>query len=162
MMRWLLEIEKEKDFEDQVVEFCARTTNNSFGDFVSFFSERNVKVRCLNKLVQGRTKAAGYHSAANVDEISKRINDKVNAEIANFAATFEAAFDAGALDANAVAAQAGNNERDSRQRSGQTHLFPRSGQGRKYAGRGRRTQALRELWQAPQAAQREVLGTGRQ
>ena len=110
MMMWLLEIEKEKNFKDQVVEFCARTTSNSFDNFVSFFSERNIEVRRLNKLVQGRAKAAGYHSAANVDDINKRTNDKVDAEMANFAAILEAALDAGALNADAVAAQAGNNK----------------------------------------------------
>ena len=95
MVMWLLEIEKEKDYEDQVVEFRARTTNDGFDDFVSFFSERNVKVRRLNKFVQGRTKAAEYHSATNVDKINKCINDKVDAEMANFAAAFEAALDVG-------------------------------------------------------------------
>ena len=53
MMMWLLEIEKEKDFEDQVVEFRARTTNNGFNDFIIFFSKRDVDVRRLNKMVQG-------------------------------------------------------------------------------------------------------------
>ena len=36
MMMWLLEIETQKDFEDQVVEWRARTANNGFDDFVSF------------------------------------------------------------------------------------------------------------------------------
>ena len=79
-------------------------------DFVSFFSERDVEVRRLNKLVQGRAKAVGYHSAANVDEINKRINNKVDAKMANFAAAFEAALNSSAPDADAVAAQTGNNE----------------------------------------------------
>ena len=70
-----------------------------------------VEVRRLNKLVQGRAKAVGYHSPANIDKINKRINDKVDAEMANFAAAFKAALDAGALDASAVAAQAGNTRR---------------------------------------------------
>ena len=54
MMMWLLEIEKQKDFEDRVVEWRARTTNNSFDDFVSFFSERDAVVRRLNKMVADR------------------------------------------------------------------------------------------------------------
>ena len=70
-MMWLLEIEKQKDFEDQVVEWRARTTNNDLDDFVSFFSKRDIEVRCLNKMVAGRAAAAGYHSAANIDEIDK-------------------------------------------------------------------------------------------
>ena len=41
-MMWLLEIEKEKDFEDQVVVLHARTTNNGFDGFVSFFGEYDV------------------------------------------------------------------------------------------------------------------------
>ena len=53
-MMWLLEIEKQKDFEDQVVEWRARTTNNGFDDFVFFFSERDVEVCCLNTMVAGR------------------------------------------------------------------------------------------------------------
>ena len=50
MMMCLLEIEKKKDFEDQVEEWHARTTNNIFNDFISFFSEPDVEVRRLNKL----------------------------------------------------------------------------------------------------------------
>ena len=42
MMMWLLEIEKQKDFEDHVVEFRAHTANNGFDDFISFFSERDL------------------------------------------------------------------------------------------------------------------------
>ena len=42
MMMWFLEIEKNKDFEDQVMEWRARTTNNSFDDFIVFFSECDV------------------------------------------------------------------------------------------------------------------------
>ena len=71
MMEWSLEIKKEKDFEDQVVEFRARTTDNGFGDFITFFGERDIEVRCLNKMVQRRATAAGYHSAANVEATSK-------------------------------------------------------------------------------------------
>ena len=102
-MMWLLEIEKQTDFEDQVVEWHARTISNGFGDFVSFFSERNVEVRRLNKMVRGRAAAAGYHSAANVDEINKHIDDRVNAEVANFAVAFKAAIDASAFDNGATA-----------------------------------------------------------
>ena len=61
-----------------MVEWRARTTSNGFHNFISFFSERDVEVRRLNKMVAGRAAAAGYHSAANVDEINKRIDDKVN------------------------------------------------------------------------------------
>ena len=68
----------EKDYEDQVVEFRVRTTNNGFDNFVSFFSERGVGVRRLNKFVQGRAKAVEYHSAANM--INKRISDKVDTQ----------------------------------------------------------------------------------
>ena len=93
-----------------MVKFRARTANNGFDDFFSFFSERDIKVRRLNKLVQGRAKAAGYHSAANVDEINKRINDKWDTEMANFDAAFEVSLDTGAPDNDAVAAWAGNNE----------------------------------------------------
>ena len=57
MMMWPLEIETQNNFEDRVEELCARTTHNGFNDFVSFFSERAVEVRRLNKLVQGRAKA---------------------------------------------------------------------------------------------------------
>ena len=67
-------------------------------------------MRRLNKLVQGRIKATGYHSAANVDKINKRIDDKVNAKMANFAAAFKAALDAGAVDSGATASSVGSNE----------------------------------------------------
>ena len=92
------------------MEFCTRTTNSGFNNFASFFSESDVEVRHLDKLVQGRAKATGYHSAANVDEINKRINNKVDAEMVNFAASFKALLDAAALNTDTVAAQAGNNE----------------------------------------------------
>ena len=80
MMEWFREIEKEKDFEeDHVVEFRARTTNIGFNDFITFFGERDVEVRRLNKMVQGRVKATGHHSAVNVEATNKYTNDKVNA-----------------------------------------------------------------------------------
>ena len=79
MMMWLLEIEKNKDFEDQVMEWRARTTRNSFDNFIAFFSERDVEVRRLNKMVAGRAAAAGYHNAANVEATNKYIDEKVNA-----------------------------------------------------------------------------------
>ena len=104
MMMWLLEIEKQKDFEDQVVEWRARTTNNDLDNFVAFFSKRDVEVRRLNKMVTGRAAAAGYHSAANIDEIDKRVDDRVQAEMANLAAAVEAAIDAGRYDNGATAA----------------------------------------------------------
>ena len=110
MMMWLLEIEKENDFEEQVVEFRARTTNNGFNDFITFFSKHDVEVCCLNKMVQGRAKAAGYHSAANVQETHKYIDDKVDAEMANLADAFEAAMEDRALDSAATAAPVNNNE----------------------------------------------------
>ena len=59
MMEWFAEIEMEKNFEDQVVVFRMRTTINGFNDFITYFSERYVEVRHLNKLVQGCAKAAG-------------------------------------------------------------------------------------------------------
>ena len=109
-MEWYPEIEKEKDFEDQVVEFCARTVINGFNNFIAFFSDRDVKVRRLNKLVQGCVTATGYDSAANVDAINQHINDMVNAETANLAAAVEAAMDASALDSGATTNQTfGNN-----------------------------------------------------
>ena len=121
MMMWLLEIEKNKDFEDQVVEWRARTTNNGFGDFVAFFSKRDVEVRRLNKMVTGRTAAAGHHSAANVKEINKRIDGRVNTKMANFAAAFETAIDASALEQRRHGLS-GQQPRDGPQRSGQAHL----------------------------------------
>ena len=74
-----------------MVEFRARTTNNRFNDFIAFFSDRDAKIRRLNKLVQGRAMAAGYHSSANVEAINKYIDDKVNVEMVNLAAVDEAA-----------------------------------------------------------------------
>ena len=105
MMEWFAEIEKKKNFEDQVVAFRVRTTNNGFNNFIAYFSERDAEVRHLNKLVQGRAKAAGYHSAANVEATKKYIDDKVNAKMANLAAVVEAAMDANALDSGATANQ---------------------------------------------------------
>ena len=93
-----------------MVEWRARITSNGFDDFVTFFSERDVEVRRLNKLVQGRSAAAGYHSAANVDEINKRIDNKVNSKMANFAAASEAVMDTGALNSGATASLVNNNE----------------------------------------------------
>ena len=101
MMMWLLEIKKQKDSEDQVLKFRARAANNGFDDFFSFFSERDIEVRHLNKMVAGRAAAAGYHITVNVDEINKRIDDKVNTNMENFAAAFEAAKDASSLDSGA-------------------------------------------------------------
>ena len=54
-----------------MAEFRARTTNNGFDDFIAFFSERDVEVRRLNKLVKGRATAAGCHSAANVEALQQ-------------------------------------------------------------------------------------------
>ena len=93
-----------------MVEWRARTTSNGFDDFISFFSERDVEVRRLNRMVAGRAAAAGYYSAANVDKINKRINDKVNAEVANFAAAFKAAINTSAFDNSATASLVNNQE----------------------------------------------------
>ena len=98
MMMWLLEIEKNKDFEDQVMEWRARTTSNGFDDFVAFFSKRDVEVRRLNKMVAGRAAAAGYHSAANVTATNEYIDQRLNAEMANLAAAVEAAMNERAAD----------------------------------------------------------------
>ena len=98
MMEWYAEIEKEKDFEKEVAAFRARTTNNGFQNFITFFSERDVEVRRLNKLLPSRAKAMGYHSAANVQAIDEHIDEKVEGEMANLAALIEAALDAGADD----------------------------------------------------------------
>ena len=80
-MEWFLEIEKKKDFEDQVVEFWARRTNNGFINFITFFGERDVEVRRLNKMVQGRAKAAGYHSATNVEVTNKYIDGRTSTRL---------------------------------------------------------------------------------
>ena len=93
-----------------MVEFCARTANNDFDDFVSFFSKRDVEVRNLNTLVTGRAAAAGHHSAPNADEINNRIDDKANTVMANFAVAFEAAMDVGALDSGATASLVASKE----------------------------------------------------
>ena len=93
-----------------MVEFCARTANNDFDDFVSFFSKRDVEVRSLNTLVTGRAAAAGHHSAPNADEINNRIDDKANTVMANFAVAFEAAMDVGALDSGATASLVASKE----------------------------------------------------
>ena len=75
-MEWFAEIEKEKDFEDQLIAFRARTTNTGFNNFIAYFSERDAEVRRLNKLVQGRAKATRYHSAVNVEATNKYIGDR--------------------------------------------------------------------------------------
>ena len=80
MMEWFSEIEKEKDFKEKVAEFRALAANNGFDDFITFFGERDVEVRRLNKLLPSRAKAAGYHSAANVSAIEERLNDKLENE----------------------------------------------------------------------------------
>ena len=61
-------------------------------------------------MVQGRAKAAGYHSAANVKTTNKYIENKVNAEMANLAAAFEAVMDNRALNDSATVSQAGGND----------------------------------------------------
>ena len=110
MMEWFLEIEEEKDFEDQVMEFRACTMNNSFNNFITFFSERDVEVRRLNKMVQGCAKVAEYHSSANVNSTNKYISDKVNAKLANVAAAVEAAVDDRTFNSGATASLMGSNE----------------------------------------------------
>ena len=93
---------KEKDFDDQVVEFRARMTNNGFDDFITFFGERDVEVRCLNKMVQGRTKEAGYHSPTSRRPASAYIDNKVNTVMANLVAAVEAAMVGRVLDSSAT------------------------------------------------------------
>ena len=102
MMEWIADLEKEKDFEDQVAAFRARTTNNGFGDFITFFAERDVEVRQLNKLVPGRAKAQGYHSAANISDLEGRLGAKIEGEVANLATALEAAMNAGVCDSGAT------------------------------------------------------------
>ena len=102
VMEWYAEIEKEKDFEKQLAEFRERVANNGFENFITFFSDRDVEVRRLNKLLPSRAKAMGYHSAANVQALDERINEKVEGEVANLAELIEAALNAGALDGIAL------------------------------------------------------------
>ena len=102
VMEWYAEIEKEKDFEKEVAEFRERVINNDFEDFITFFSDRDVEVRRLNKLLPSRAKAMGYHSAANVSALEERINEKVEGEVANLAELIEVALNAGALDGSAL------------------------------------------------------------
>ena len=61
-------------------------------------------------MVQVRAKAAGYPSAVNVGETNQYIGNKVNAEMANLAAAFEAAMDDRAPDSGATASLVGSNE----------------------------------------------------
>ena len=102
MMEWTADLEKEKDFEEQVAEFRARTVNNTFGDFITFFAARDVEVRQLNKLVPGRAKAQGYHSAANISELEDRLGSKIENEVANLATAIETAMNASACDSGAT------------------------------------------------------------
>ena len=102
VMEWYAEIEKENDFEKEVAEFRERVAHHGFEDFITCFSDRDVEVRRLNKLLPSRAKAMGYHSAANVQDLDKRINEKVEGEVANLAELIEAALNAGALDGSAL------------------------------------------------------------
>lgn len=102
VMGWYAEIEKEKDFEKQVAEFRERVTNNGFEDFITFFSDRDVGVRRLNKLLPSHAEAMGYHSAAYVQALNERINEKVEGEVANLAELIKAVLNAGALNYSAL------------------------------------------------------------
>ena len=89
MMTWLGDLEREKDFEDEVAEWKAKKTGKDLTTFVSFFAKRDREVRRINKI---RTAAgAGYHSAANVREedlearILQSLEAKVETEMANLA-----------------------------------------------------------------------------
>ena len=104
MMTWLGDLEREKDFENEVAEWKAKKTGKDLTAFVSFFTKRDREVRRINKI---RTAAgAGYHSAANAREedlearILQSLEAKVETEMANLAENVTEAV-ARAVDSNA-------------------------------------------------------------
>ena len=89
MMLRLRDIERKKDFEEQVDEWKKKSSGKSLATFVSFFARRNREVRRRNKI---RTAVGGgYHSAANIREedleqrIIQHLESQVELEMANMA-----------------------------------------------------------------------------
>ena len=89
MMTWLGDLEREKDFEDEVEEWKKKKSGKDLQTFISFFSKRDREVRRINKV--RTTAGGGYHSAANVHEenmearILKNLETTVETEVANLA-----------------------------------------------------------------------------
>ena len=70
-IEWLLQIEKQEEFEDEAAGWREKTTNNGFSNFLTFFSDRDKAVRRLAKLRLELAKNAGYlSSAANVNKLA--------------------------------------------------------------------------------------------
>ena len=90
MMEWLLALEKEEEFEDEVAEWREKTTANGHAEFITFFQDRDRVVRRLAKLKPAKAKDVGYHSAAQVSEdLEARLEQKMEADIAALAIAVE-------------------------------------------------------------------------
>jgi hypothetical protein len=90
MMEWLLALEKEEEFEDEVAEWREKTTANGHVQFITFFQDRDRVVRRLAKLKPAKAKDVGFHSAAQVSEdMEARLEQKMEADIAALAIAVE-------------------------------------------------------------------------
>ena len=89
-MEWLLALEKEEEFEDEVAEWRKKTTANGHVEFITLFQDRDRVVRRLAKLKPAKAKDVGYHSAAQVSEdLEARLEQKMEADIAALAIAVE-------------------------------------------------------------------------
>ena len=87
MMEWMLELEKQKDFEDAIEEWRGKAAHNqTFANFVTFFGNKDKEIRRLKKLRTNTTAGgAGYNSAANINELEgvKALEEKNTARVSS-------------------------------------------------------------------------------
>ena len=79
MAKWLRSIQEDggKDFQDEVAEWKAGATHNTFAKFKPFFIDRGLVVLDRDKPKKMKAKDAGFHSANNAQEIEDRLTDKM-------------------------------------------------------------------------------------
>ena len=96
MMKWMVDLDGEKEFDDEVEEWKARADDQrTLANFIAYFAERDREVR---RKIKGRPASGGYHGAANAAEapedfearILQRLGAQMEAEVANLAAAVDA------------------------------------------------------------------------
>ena len=113
MMKWMVNLDGEEEFNDEVEEWKARADDQkTLANFIAHFAKRDREVR---RKIKGRPKSGGYHGAANAAEepadleerILQRLGAQMEEEVANLAAAVDASINnAAAADAPAPPARA--------------------------------------------------------
>ena len=92
MAKILIHVQEEggEDYEDEAVEWKAKTVNNALADFKVFFINHDNIVRGRDNHKRTKARDSGFHSANSAKEIKERLAEKLETALAAFAqATYD-------------------------------------------------------------------------